>query len=83
MPEASALTEVEDVVDTIGDRGGASPPWPAGRGERWSVDRLLNYANNPLLNGKADFVKIVVIPERGEALVAAANEQQAFLSFLR
>jgi hypothetical protein len=39
----------------------ASPtrPWPADRVERWPIERLIPYANNPRLHSEADLDKIV------------------------
>jgi len=38
----------------------ASParPWPADRVERWPIERLIRYANNPRLHSEADVDKI-------------------------
>src|SRR5215472_14414336 len=38
----------------------ASParPWPADRVERWPIERLIRYANNPRLHSTADIDKI-------------------------
>src|SRR5262249_61561606 len=38
----------------------ASPtrPWPADRVDRWPIERLIRYANNPRLHSEADVDKI-------------------------
>ena len=38
----------------------ASParPWPADQFERWPIERLIPYANNPRLHSEADLDKI-------------------------
>ena len=35
-----------------------SRPWPADRVERWPIERLIPYANNPRLHSEADLDKI-------------------------
>jgi len=34
-------------------------PWPADRIERWPIERLIPYANNPRLHTEADRDKII------------------------
>jgi len=36
-----------------------SRPWPADRVERWPIERLIAYANNPRLHSEADLDKLV------------------------
>ena len=35
-----------------------TPPWPADQVERWPIERLKPYANNPRLHSEADLGKI-------------------------
>ena len=35
-----------------------TPPWPADQIERWPIERLKPYANNPRLHSQADLGKI-------------------------
>jgi hypothetical protein len=34
------------------------PPWPADEVQRWPIERLKRYANNPRLHSEADLSKI-------------------------
>ena len=42
------------------DPTGTTPPrpWPADRPERWPIEQLTPYANNPRLHSEADLDKI-------------------------
>jgi len=65
----------------------ASParPWPADQFERWPIERLIPYANNPRLHSEADLDKIaaairkwgwtmpVLVDEHGVLLAGAAR----------
>jgi GTP cyclohydrolase II len=37
---------------------GPTRPWPADRVERWPIERLIPYANNPRLHSEADLVAL-------------------------
>jgi hypothetical protein len=37
---------------------GRERPWPAVQVERWPIERLIEYANDPRLHGEADLDKI-------------------------
>jgi|SRR6516164_2239602 len=54
-------------------RRGGTPAcfWPADRVERWPIERLIPYANNPWLHSEADLDRIAAaIVEWGETLAA-------------
>ena len=48
------------MLSTQTDTATASPtrPWPADQVERWPIERLKPYANNPRLHSEADLGKI-------------------------
>src|SRR6201981_2827380 len=55
----------------------ASPtrPWPAARVERWPIERLIPYANNPRLHSQADVDKLVAsIRKWGWTIPALVDE---------
>ena len=45
---------------TLLENAGVNPtrPWPADQQERWPIERLMPYANNPRLHSEADLSKI-------------------------
>ena len=54
-------------------------PWPADQVERWPIERLIPYANNPRLHSEADLDKIAAaIVARGGMIPVLADGQQAF-----
>jgi hypothetical protein len=77
--KASAFTEVENVVDAIGDRGHEPGTFVAGpeRVERCAIQRLLPHSDNPQLDGGADLAKIAAIVDWGGTLSMLADGQQA------
>jgi ParB-like chromosome segregation protein Spo0J len=57
---------------------GARPtrPWPADRVERWPIERLIPYANNPRLHNEADLDKIAAaILHWGWTMPVLADEE--------
>jgi ParB-like chromosome segregation protein Spo0J len=55
---------------------GPTRPWLAGRVERWPIERLIPYANNPRLHSEADLDKIVAaILKWGWTLPILVDEQ--------
>jgi len=46
------------MLSTQSEPSGARRPWPADRVERWPIERLIAYANNPRLHSEADLDKI-------------------------
>jgi DNA modification methylase len=64
-------------------------PWPADRVERWSIARLIPYANNPRLHSEADLDKMVaaiqkwgwtmpvLVDEEGELIAGALRLRAA------
>src|ERR1700756_264215 len=58
-------------------------PWPADRVERWPIERLIPYANNPRLHSEADLDKLdasirkwgwtmpVLVDEEGDLIAGA------------
>src|SRR5271165_2844129 len=40
------------------DVSGQTRPWPADRVERWPIEKLIPYANNPRINSEADLDKV-------------------------
>ena len=55
------------MLSTQTDPATASPtrPWPADQIERWPIERLKPYANNPRLHSKADLGKIAASIRHG------------------
>ncbi len=56
----------------------ASPsrPWPADQVERWPIERLIPYANNPRLHSAADLDKIAASIRRwGWTMPALVDEE--------
>src|SRR4051794_2297319 len=54
----------------------AMRPWPADRVERWPLERLIAYANNPRLHSEADLDKIAAaILKWGWTMPALADEK--------
>src|SRR5438445_8784486 len=65
MPNASHATEVK-MTQTQSEFAEVGPkrPWPADRVERWPIERLIPYANNPRLHSEADLDKIAAAIRR-------------------
>jgi ParB-like chromosome segregation protein Spo0J len=75
------------MFSTQSEPAGAGPtrPWPADRVERWPIERLIPYANNPRLHTEADIDKIAasivefgwtmppLVDEKGVVIVGAAR----------
>jgi DNA modification methylase len=75
----------------------ASParPWPADRVERWPIERLKAYANNPRLHSQADLAKLaasirkwgwtmpVLLDEHGEVICGHARVGAAIILGLK
>lgn len=54
---------------------GPTPPWPADQVERWPIERLTPYANNPRLHAAADLGKIAASIRRwGWTMPALVDE---------
>ena len=74
-----AATQSEPVGET------PARPWPADRVERWPIERLISYANNPRLHREADLDKItaaivqwgwtkpVLVDEEGNVIAGQAR----------
>ena len=74
---------------------GYTRPWPADQVERWSIERLKPYANNPRLHSEADLGKIaasirkwgwtmsVLVDEDGELISGHARVSAAMLLELK
>jgi hypothetical protein len=43
------------------DVSGQTRPWPADRVERWPIEKLIPYANNPRIHSEADLDKVAGI----------------------
>ena len=81
------------MLSTQTDPATASPtrPWPADQIERWPIERLKPYANNPRLHSQADLGKIaasirkwgwtmpVLVDEHGELICGHARVDAAIL----
>jgi DNA modification methylase len=60
---------------------GATRPWPADRVERWPIERLISYANNPRLHSEADLDKLAAaILKWGWTMPVLADEQGLVLA---
>src|SRR5438105_670134 len=62
---------------------GAGPtrPWPADRVERWPIERLIPYANNPRLHSEADVDKIAAAILRwGWTMPALVDEEGGLIA---
>jgi len=46
------------VTDEAPVEASLTRPWPADQVERWPIERLIPYANNPRLHSEADLDKI-------------------------
>jgi DNA modification methylase len=58
-----------------------SRPWPADRVERWPIERLIPYANNPRLHSEADLDKIgAAILNWGWTMPVLADEEGVLLA---
>src|SRR5882757_7633936 len=76
---------------TQSEPAGAGPtrPWPADRVERWPIERLIPYANNPRLHSEADLDKLdasirkwgwtmpVLVDEEGDLIAGALRVRAA------
>src|SRR5437868_327352 len=74
---------------------GPSRPWPADQVERWPIERLTPYANNPRLHSEADLGKIaasilkcgwtmpVLVDEQGELISGHARLRAATILELK
>ena len=61
--------------------GGTTRAWPADQIERWSIDRLIKYANNPRLHSAADLDKIAgSIRKWGWTMPVLADEKGVLLA---
>jgi DNA modification methylase len=59
----------------------ASRPWPADRPERWAIEQLTPYANNPRLHSDADLDKIAAaIVKWGWTMPVLVDEQGILLA---
>jgi DNA modification methylase len=59
----------------------STPPWPADRVERWPIERLIPYANNPRLHSEADLDKIAAsIDEWGWTTAVLVDEQGVLIA---
>ena len=64
----------------------ASParPWPADQFERWPIERLIPYANNPRLHNEADLGKIATsILKWGWTMPLLVDEHGELISGMR
>src|SRR5438067_1570319 len=60
---------------------GPSRPWPADQVERWPIERLTPYANNPRLHSEADLGKIAAsIRKWGWTMPVLVDEQGELIS---
>src|ERR1700736_5802990 len=58
-----------------------TPSWPADRVERWPIERLIPYANNPRLHSEADLDKIAAsIDEWGWTNPVFVDEQGVLIA---
>jgi len=67
------------------DVSGQTRPWPADRVERWPIEKLIPYANNPRIHSEADLDKVTasickwgvtmspLVDERGELICGHAR----------
>ena len=56
-------------------------PWPADQVERWPIERLIPYANNPRLHSEADLDKLVAsILIWGWTIPAAVDENGVMIA---
>jgi ParB-like chromosome segregation protein Spo0J len=56
-------------------------PWPADRVERWPIERLIPYANNPRLHREADLDKLVAsIRKWGWTIPALVDENGVMIA---
>ena len=61
--------------------GSPARPWPADQFERWPIERLIPYANNPRLHSEADLDKIAAaILKWGWTMPVLADEQGVLLA---
>ena len=79
------------MLSTQSEPAGPTPPWPADQVERWPIERLRRYANNPRLHSEADLGKIVasirrfgwtmppLVDENGELICGQARVGAAIL----
>src|ERR1700730_15667158 len=70
---------------------GPTRPWPVDQVERWPIERLIPYANNPRLHNEADLGKIaasilkwgwtmpVLVDEQGELISGRARLRAAII----
>src|SRR5262249_43457528 len=62
-------------------RATLSRPWPADRPERWAIEQLTSYANNPRLHSDADLDKIAdAIVKWGWTIPVLVDEQGVLLA---
>ena len=60
---------------------GPTRPWPADQVERWPIERLIPYANNPRLHSEADLDKIAAsIRKWGWTMPLLVDEQGELIS---
>jgi ParB-like chromosome segregation protein Spo0J len=60
---------------------GPTRPWPADRVERWPIERLIPYANNPRLHSEADLDEIAAsIDEWGWTNPVLVDEQGVLIA---
>ena len=68
---------------TQSEPAGVKPthPWPADRVERWPLERLIGYANNPRSHSEAELDKIAAaIRKWGWTMPVLADEAGALIS---
>jgi DNA modification methylase len=71
------------MLSTSSDLADAMPtrPWPADRVERWPIERLTPYANNPRVHSEADLDKIAAaILKWGWTMPVLADEEGVLLA---
>src|ERR1700737_5523178 len=71
------------MLSTQSEAAGASPTraWPADQVERWPIERVLPYANNPPLHSEADLDKIAAsISNWGWTMPVLADEDGVLIA---
>jgi DNA modification methylase len=69
------------MLSTQSEPAGPTRPWPADRVERWPIEQLIPYANNPRLHSEADLDKIAAaILKWGWTMPVLADEQGVLLA---
>jgi ParB-like chromosome segregation protein Spo0J len=69
------------MLSTQSEPAGPTRPWPTDRVERWPIEQLIPYANNPRLHSEADLDKIAAaILKWGWTMPVLADEQGVLLA---